>query len=358
MPKRKVMITGGAGFIGSWLTDLIKDECEVTLFDNLHPQVHGLDPSKARAAATARADRFIEGDVGDKPTLETAIRETQPDIVYHLAAETGTGQSYDEPTRYNHVNVIGTTHLVEAIRAHGPSVSRVVVAGSRSVYGEGACRDTEGRIVTAPPREMHRMEAGDFGLYSSDGAPLTPIPTPEDIKLMPASVYASSKLMQEYLIEQCFQGTDVEVSILRLQNVYGPGQSLKNPYTGVISIMSQQIEQGKRLNVYEDGDIVRDFVFVGDVARAFAMAGLGEAPTNGPINVGLGQPTSILDMAEALLRLYGHDPSERDITGNFRAGDVRYAVGDIERARTVLGFTPEVSFQDGLHRFFDWARAA
>ncbi|MEM0922299.1 MAG: NAD-dependent epimerase/dehydratase family protein [Pseudomonadota bacterium] len=358
MSKRKVLITGGAGFIGSWLTDLIRNECEVVLFDSLHPQVHGADPAKSRAEAKARADRLIEGDVGDRAAVERVIAETDPEVVFHLAAETGTGQSYDEPTRYNHVNVIGTTHLIEAIRAHGPNVRRVVVAGSRSVYGEGACRDGEGRVVTAPPRDMARMKAGDFGLYCEAGRPLTPIATPEDIRLMPASVYASSKLMQEYLIEQCFHGTEVEVSILRLQNVYGPGQSLKNPYTGVISIMSQQIEQGKRLNVYEDGQIVRDFVFVGDVARAFALAGLGDRPTHGPVNIGHGQPTTILQMAEELLRLYGRDPGERDISGDFRAGDVRYALGDIARARDVLGFAPEVDFAQGLARFFDWARAA
>lgn len=358
MAKRKVLITGGAGFIGTWLTREIQAECEVTLFDNLHPQVHGLDRSKSRAEAAARADRFIEGDVADGEALAQAVREVQPEVVYHLAAETGTGQSYDEPTRYNMVNVIGTTHLVEAVRAHGDSVRRVAVASSRSVYGEGACRNADGQIVTAPPRDMARMQAGDFGLYCAEGKPLTPIPTPENITLMPASVYASSKLMQEHLLEQCFQGTDVEVSILRLQNVYGPGQSLKNPYTGVISIMSQQIEQGKRLNVYEDGDIVRDFVFVGDVARAFALAGLGAQPTRGPINIGQGQPTSILQMAEGLLRLYGRDPGERDISGDFRAGDVRYAVGDISRAKAVLDFEPEVGFEQGLTAFFDWARAA
>lgn len=357
MSKTKVLITGGAGFIGTWLTREIQDRCDVTLFDNLHPQVHGLDKARASAEAAAKA-HFIEGDIADREAVAAAVRDTAPEVIYHFAAETGTGQSYDEPTRYNMVNVIGTTNLVEAVRAHGGSVRRVAVASSRSVYGEGACKDGAGRIVTAPPREIRRMEAGDFDLYDAEGNRLTPIPTPEDITLMPASVYASSKLMQEYLLEQCFQGTDVEVAMLRLQNVYGPGQSLKNPYTGVISIMSQQIEQGKRLNVFEDGEIYRDFVFVGDVARAFAMAGLGEKCPRGPINIGNGAATSILEMAESLLKLYGRDPSERDISGAFRAGDVRYAVGDLSRARAELGFEPEVDFAEGLSRFFDWARAA
>ncbi|MEM6906787.1 MAG: NAD-dependent epimerase/dehydratase family protein, partial [Pseudomonadota bacterium] len=342
-----------------WLIgELRQRPCEITLFDSLHPQVHGADPASGRAGATERADRLIEGDVGDAEALAAAVRACDPEIVYHLAAETGTGQSYDEPTRYNRANVLGTTHLVEAIRAHGPNVRRVIVASSRSVYGEGACRDERGQIVTAPPREASRMQGGDFELYCPAGRPLAPIATPEDIRLMPASVYASTKLMQEYLLEQCFHGTEVEVSILRLQNVYGPGQSLKNPYTGVISIMSQQIEQGRRLNVFEDGKIVRDFVFVGDVARAFALAGFGPHPTGGPVNIGHGQPTTILEMAQGLLTLYGRDPGELDISGDFRAGDVRFAVGDISRAAETLGFAPQVGFAEGLAKFFDWARAA
>jgi dTDP-L-rhamnose 4-epimerase len=350
--SRRVLITGGAGFIGSRLARLLAaGGDDVVRFDNLHPQVHGV------LRRSGDGTGLVVGDVGDAAALAGCVRYFNPEIVYHLAAETGTGQSHDEPARYNHVNVMGTAHLVEAVRSHGRAVRRLIVAGSRAVYGEGAGRRPDGTVVNGEPRRPEDMQRGDFSVKDATGAVLEPVPTPEWLPPMPASVYASTKLMQEHLLTQCFAGTAVDVAILRLQNVYGPGQSLSNPYTGVISIFAQQIEQGRRLNIFEDGDIVRDFVYVDDAVRAFAAAAdLAAAPAR-PINIGSGVGTSIRDMARGLLELYGRDPSEHDVTGAFRVGDVRHAVADITTAKALLRWEPNVGFAEGLARFAEWAKA-
>lgn len=359
MAKQRILITGGAGFIGSRLARLLVERGnDVLCYDNLHPQVHGVLRPAAGALFGPNGAGLVMGDVTDAAALASCVRYYDPEIIYHLAAETGTGQSHDEPTRYNSVNVIGTTNLVEAVRRHGRRVRRVMLAGSRSIYGEGAASQAGGGICNAEPRMPEDMKRGDFALRNAAGAVVRPVPTPEWLPPKPASVYASTKLMQEYLLGQCFTGTPVEVVVLRLQNVYGPGQSLSNPYTGVISIFSQQIEAGLRLNIFEDGDIIRDFVFVDDVVCAFAAAADLAAAPGLPVNIGSGVATSIRDMARALLKLYGRDPEAHDVSGNFRVGDVRFAVADISRARARLGWTPEVSFEQGLKRFWEWSSVA
>jgi dTDP-L-rhamnose 4-epimerase len=352
---QRILITGGAGFIGSRLAKSLCDKHEVMIFDNFHPQVHGFTHVEEATGLVGKC-RIVRGDVANAEELGSAIRSFKPDLIYHLAAETGTGQSYDEPTRYNLVNVVGTSNLIEAVRAHGSAVRRIVLAGSRAIYGEGAARDARGNVRNAPPRLIEDMRRGDFGLKDEQGAPLTPVPTPEILAAAPASIYASTKLMQEYIFTQCAAGTDVEIAILRLQNVYGPGQSLRNPYTGVISIFCQKVEQGEGLNVFEDGEIIRDFVYVDDVVAAFrTCATLGSAPAS-PINIGTGSPVSICSMAKSVLTLYGRSPDDHQITGNFRAGDVRHAVAEIALARNLLDWQPRTDFETGLRRFVEWAK--
>ncbi len=352
---QRILITGGAGFIGSRLAKSLCDKHEVMVFDNFHPQVHGYDRVEEATGLVGKC-RIVRGDVANAEELRSAVRSFNPDLIYHLAAETGTGQSYDEPTRYNLVNVIGTTNLIEAVRAHGSGVRRIVLSGSRAIYGEGAARDAQGRLRNAAPRRVKDMRRGDFGLKDEQGASLTPVPTPETLAAAPASIYASTKLMQEYICTQCAVGTDVEIAILRLQNVYGPGQSLRNPYTGVISIFCQKVEQGEWLDVFEDGEIIRDFVYVDDVVEAFGTCATLASVPESPINIGTGSPVTIHSMAKSVLTLYGRSPDDHKVTGNFRAGDVRYAVAEIALARDLLGWRPRTGFATGLKRFVEWAK--
>ena len=351
-----VLVTGGAGFIGARLcTALVAQGATVTAYDNLLQQVHGDNRDNIDRLAASGA-RLIEGDVADSKALRDALVTTRPQLVYHLAAETGTGQSFNEPAHYTMVNVQGTSYLIEAIRAVG-GVRRVVLAASRSVYGEGACVDADGVARAAVARSAEALGRGDYAPRDADGRALTPVPTAAArCPVAPASVYASSKLMQEYLLQQAFWGLDVEVGLLRLQNVYGPGQSLSNPYTGVLSIFVRQILDGLILNIYEDGQITRDFVFVDDVVTAFMKMGQATAVPKGPVDIGLGQGTSILDVARLMLQALGAPPDQLRITGHFRAGDIRYGVADITAARDVLGWQPEVHLAEGLDHLLQWSQ--
>jgi len=356
MARERVLITGGAGFIGSRLADCLAPAHDVTAYDNLHEQAHaGNSGNLARLEEGGIS--LIKGDVRDASALRDAIARVDPTIIYHLAAETGTGQSFDMPTQYTEVNVTGTAHLIEAVRAQGPSVTRIVLAGSRSVYGEGAYVDRTGAPVTALARNPQDMERGDFAAKDITGGVLTPVPTNASCPVAPASVYASTKLMQEYLLRQAFWGTDVAVGVLRLQNVYGPGQSMNNPYTGVLSIFARQIQEGKILDIYEDGDIVRDFVLVDDVVRAFAMMGEAETMPQSILDIGSGKASSIIEIARILLPLFGRSPDDLRVTGKFRPGDVRYALADIAPATAHLGWTPSVPLNEGLVRLADWSKS-
>lgn len=355
MSDKTFFVTGGAGFIGSRLCALLAQEGTVVAFDNLHPQVHAGNPDNVNRLG-ASGVRLIVGDVCNPEALRSAIAEVSPDVVYHLAAETGTGQSFDLVARYNDVNIMGTAHLIEAIRAEGPKVRRVVLAGSRSVYGEGACVNAAGQPTAAVARTDEDMRRGDFAPKDRFGTPLTPVPTDASCVVAPASIYASTKYMQELLLEQAFWGTEVGVGILRLQNVYGPGQSLNNPYTGVLSIFTRQIAEGRTLNIYEDGEITRDFVLVSDVAEAFRRIGTIDTLPGQIVDIGSGEPATILAVAQELLRLMGAEPQRTNITGAFRPGDIRYAVADISAAREKLGWQPAVALAEGLAQLVEWSK--
>lgn len=352
---QSVLITGGAGFIGSRLALALQDRCDVTVFDNFHPQAHDGNPEN-RLRLIRHGIKTITGDIRDARAVQDIVAATRPDIIYHLAAETGTGQSFDQPARYVDVNVMGTAHLIEAIRAHAPDHCRIILAGSRSVYGEGACIDATGRPMVAMERSAADLAAGVYHPRSRAGTSLVPVPTNADCPVAPASVYASTKLMQEYLLQQSFWGTGRTVGILRLQNVYGPGQSLNNPYTGVLSIFCRQIQQGQTLQIFEDGCIVRDFVLVDDVVRAFAMMGQAGVMPGEILDIGSGQPATILDVARHLLQSLGAPQDRLRITGAFRPGDIRHAVADISRAAAVLGWAPLTSLDQGLDSLAAWSR--
>jgi len=349
MKGERIFITGGAGFIGSRLVRALAAQgAEITVFDNLHPQVHGSSPTINLPA------HLVVGDVCDAATLAKALDECRPTIVVHLAAETGTGQSADEPVRYVDVNVGGTARLIEVLKGLKSPPSRVVLAATRAVYGEGAYKNNAGQLIVPPPRQTSAMAKGIFDLHDAEGCPLTPIPTPEHLPPAPGSVYGASKLMQEYLLQQV--PAPWGTAILRLQNVYGPGQSLRNPYTGVLSIFCQQALAGRTLNIFEDGHIYRDFVFVDDVVTAFVAACSEPGALGRILNIGTGERTSIFDAAKLILENLGLPTDRLQVSGDFRAGDIRHAVADIDLAKSVLRWRPATTFSSGVAQLVEWSK--
>lgn len=346
---KRIFITGGAGFIGSRLTNaLARCGAEVTVYDNLLPQVHGDAPSIDIPA------RLVIGDVRDRAAMQAAVDICNPEIVIHLAAETGTGQSADEPTRYTEVNVVGTAQLIEILRERESPPERFLLAATRAVYGEGAYRRSNGEIIIAPPRDLATMRNGRFEVFDTDGSLLAPIPTDTHLPPMPGSVYGSSKLMQEYLLSQT--PAPWKTVTLRLQNVYGPGQSLRNPYTGVLSIFSNQAMLGEAINVYEDGEIYRDFIFVDDVVNSFVAGCREDVLLGGVFNIGTGLPMSILTAARLIMRELGLDENLVKVNGAFRPGDIRYAVADIHRIVETGVWKPQIIPEDGIARLVKWAK--
>ena len=344
----KVLITGAAGFIGSRLgAALLSNGHEVVGFDNFHEQVHGINPPKDYPFP------IVDGDIRDFDALLCLLASHDFSIIYHLAAETGTGQSFDEPTRYSDVNVLGTTKLFEAIRKTDFKPKKIILAGTRAVYGEGLYVNELGEQEVACTRNSIAMENGDFDVYGINGNKLFPKPTPETLQPTPDSVYASSKLMQEHLIKNL--SSDMDWTILRFQNVYGPGQSLRNPYTGVLSIFCSQILSNKTLEIYEDGEIYRDFVFVDDVVESLvAVIDKGSQET---INIGSGSTVSMKEVVHKLFHIASKDGFNADykVSGRFRDGDIRFAQADITKARDLLDWNPSVDLEEGLSRLIKWS---
>lgn len=357
MSDQSILITGGAGFIGTRLVQaLLKAEPKrrIWILDNLHSQVHGPD---AGPPMFPDGVEFVRGDVVDQKSLQDVVQRAKPEIIYHLAAETGTGQSSDEPTRYCNVNILGTTNLIESLRNIG-TPRRVILAASRAVYGEGAYRDALGVEYAGLPRRAEQMSIGDFSAPLPPGASLPSTATKSHAGLppAPASVYASTKLMQEYLLTQSGEVANWDATILRFQNVYGPGQSLRNPYTGVLSIFARQLLAGNTLNIFEDGKIARDFVFVDDVVDALVLAGETSISHGTILDIGSGLAVPILDVARTLMRALGRQEDAFRISGEYRVGDIRHACADIESATKLLGWMPRIGIEEGLERLALWAR--
>lgn len=352
----KVLITGGAGFIGSSLAlRLVADGHEVTVLDNLSPQIHGSDPDSSPLFASINGKaRFIRGDVTDRAALTAALAGQE--AVVHLAAETGTGQSMYKIDHYCAVNIGGTALLLDILANAPHQVRRLVVASSRSIYGEGRYRSAELGCVCPGARTAEDMAAGDFEVkYPGATSQLELVATDEESKIHPASVYGITKQVQEQLVLTVCPSLGVEGVALRYQNVFGPGQSLSNPYTGILSIFSNLLMQGKGLNIFEDGTESRDFVYIDDAVEATRLALTHPAAANQVFNVGTGVPVSVMRVAETLARLYGADVPIA-VTGNFRVGDIRHNYADMTRIERVLGFRPAYDFERGIALFVDWAK--
>jgi dTDP-L-rhamnose 4-epimerase len=279
------------------------------------------------------------------------------DAILHLAAETGTGQSMYDIVHYNTVNVVGTANLLEAL-VETKTVRRLVVASSRSVYGEGAYQCAVHGLVQPGERDVSALAEGHFDpVCPLCAAALTPAPTREEDALAPASVYAVTKLAQENLMLAMGRAFGIPTVALRYQNVYGPGQSLNNPYTGILSIFSREMLAGRPIEIFEDGKDSRDFVHVNDVARANVSALRHELSGTHVVNIGTGQATSVATLTKALAEAYGyaHEPK---VSGRFRAGDIRHNFADIARASSILGWRPAIDFESGINGFCQWVRDA
>ena len=350
----RILITGGAGFIGSNLAlALIDSGHEVTVLDSLSPQIHGADP-RARSALFRSIDgrvRFFEGSVTDEAAWTLAL-EGQEAIV-HLAAETGTGQSMYEIKRYVDVNIGGTALMLNLLANRPHSVRKIVVSSSRALYGEGKYASADG-IVYPVARTNGDLQAGKFELYcTKSGAPLTLLPTDEDSKLHPSSVYGITKQSQEQLIMTVCPAISIAATALRYQNVYGPGQSLSNPYTGILSIFSTRILHGKPINIFEDGNESRDFVYIDDIVSATALALLSPAANGEVFGIGSGVATTVRHATETLCAKFGI-PTEMNVTGAYRVGDIRHNYADITKARRLLNYLPAVDFDTGIGEFVKW----
>ncbi len=347
--SKHVLITGGAGFIGSHLAyELLQQGYRVRALDSLLPQVHG--PDQRRPAYLPAEVELQVGDVRDPEAVERALRGV--DAVYHLAAMVGVGQSMYEIARYTDVNNLGTATLLQALIER--PVERLVVASSMSIYGEGLYKAPDGSIAVGEERPLEQLKARKWEVRSAEGETLTPVPTPEWKTPSLASVYALSKYDQERLCLITGRAYGLPTVALRFFNVFGPHQALSNPYTGVLAIFASRYLNGNPPLINEDGFQQRDFVHVTDVARACRLALESPAAAGQVFNVGSGQPYTIRDIASRMADALGRRHPQAEITGKYRVGDIRHCFADISLARSVLGYAPQVGMERGLMELAAW----
>ncbi len=350
-----VLVTGGAGFIGSHTVDqLLGRGCRVRVFDCLDPQVHGgigTPPQHLSPEA-----EFVQGDMRDRDSLRKALQGI--DAIIHDAAAVGVGQSQYQIDHYIDVNVRGTAVLLDILANGKTSVERLLVASSMSIYGEGLYRRPgDGSFVAPQLRPDNQLEAGEFEVRDPEtDEVLEPVPTPESKPLFCTSVYAQAKKDQEEYSLIVGRAHKIPTVACRFFNVYGPRQSLNNPYTGVAAIFSSRIKNGKPPLVYEDGEQLRDFTSVHDLVRAKLLLLEDERANHGVYNIGTGNKASILDIAGHLAKLYGRSDLEPEVLRKFRSGDVRHCYGDISKLKA-LGFKPQVSLEEGLRELVEWGES-
>jgi dTDP-L-rhamnose 4-epimerase len=349
----KVLITGGAGFIGQHVTRfLLRRDISVTILDNYLPQVHG--EAGQLPVDLAGEVRSVRGDVADPVAIKDALQGV--DRILHLAAETGTGQSMYEIGRYARTNLEGTAQLFDYL-AKTPSrnIDRIVVASSRAIYGEGAYKCEREGVVYPQSRDSADKQLGRFD-------PLCPvckgacmaIATPESAPPQPSSFYGLTKLTQEQMVLLFGQVLRIPSIALRYQNVYGPGQSLQNPYTGILAIFSNLARVGQPIRVFEDGMESRDFVYIDDVVAATVTALLAPMEGYHSVNVGSDERITVLQVAEQIAAHF-ESRSKVQVTGAFREGDIRHGFADLTCAKQLLGYYPAWAFRDGLEHFLNWA---
>ncbi len=348
-----VFITGGAGFIGTRLAQRFADDgAKVTVVDNLSDQVHGtgadFDPRLIDVATCVR------GDVRDRELMHQLLAGQE--VIVHLAAETGTGQSMYAVEHYADVNMQGTALMLDLLVNERPeTLSKLIVASSRAIYGEGQYHCSTHGTVFAGPRTEADMSAGRFEAVCPHCRGVVELmPTSEATPYGPSSFYGLSKQVQEQMVLMFASALGIDGFALRYQNVYGPGQSLTNPYTGILAVFSNLVRQGKPLNIFEDGLESRDFVFIDDVVEATFACAQRDVHGVSALNVGSGERTTVLQVAQAVIEYFGEDvPVE--VTGAYRVGDIRHNVADISLIRSLTGYAPKWQFKDGLNAFLTWA---
>jgi len=346
--SRRALITGGCGFIGRQVTkELLENGYSVAVLDNLVEQVHG----DAAPPRDGRADYHI-GDVRDPERVRESLKSV--DVVVHLAAEVGVGQSMYEIARYVGVNDLGTGVLLECLIDN--PVERIVVASSMSVYGEGLYTTADGSRFDRARRRKERLQAGLWDPTDAEGRPLSPIATDEEKPVELASIYALTKYAQERAVLIFGEAYPTEAVALRLFNVFGPGQALSNPYTGVLANFASRLANNERPLIFEDGRQKRDFVHVRDVARAFRLALESKDAAGQVINIGSGNAYTIRQVAELLADAMGLSEIEPEILKKLRSGDIRHCFADISKAHDLLGFEPQHRLEDTVGEFSEWVR--
>ena len=344
----RILITGGAGFIGSHLADeLLQSGHAVKVLDFLCSQVHG---AEKQSPEYLNPDvELVLGDVRDRAAVDRALQGI--DAVYHFAAAVGVGQSMYEVEHYASINDIGTAVLLEALIKR--PVERLIVASSMSIYGEGLYRSRRGAIYCAVERSPTQLRSACWDPLDDEGAALEPIPTPESKTPALTSVYALSKYVQERMCLMIGRAYNIPTVALRFFNVYGPRQALSNPYTGVLAIFASRLLNGKAPLIFEDGEQQRDFVNVRDVVQACRLSLDAAAAPDRVFNIGSGHAFTISELAERMADALGKN-LEPQITGKYRVGDIRHCFADVALARSMLGYTPEVSLEDGVLELADW----
>ena len=352
--NQRVLITGGAGFIGSNLAlKLLSKGYDVTVLDNLSPQIHGNEPSQSPLFKTIEGKvKFIQDSVLSYNAWKEALVDV--DVVVHLAAETGTGQSMYEIEKYTDVNVKGTSIFLDILANEEHSVKKIVVASSRSIYGEGKyhCK-THGEVYPTERLDLD-MAKGDFEAKCPKcGEDVELCATDEESLIHPTSIYGITKQVQEQMFMVMGKSLGIPAVAFRYQNVYGAGQSLSNPYKGILSIFSTRIKNGNSINIFEDGLESRDFIYVDDIVDA-TILGIEKDEANYKVfNVGFGETVNVLQVAQALIKAYGQEV-ELNVSGNYRLGDIRHNYADLSLIQSTLGFEPKVSFEEGIARFTNW----
>jgi len=347
---RRALVTGGAGFVGSHLVDaLLARGDRVRILDNLDPQVHG--PDRRRPAWVPADAELIQGDMRSADDVRRSLREI--DVVYHLAAAVGVGQSMYQIADYTDVNTLGTAHLLQALVDDRGGVEKLVVASSMSIYGEGRYVRPDGGEPAAVLRTADRLREHQWEPADADGTVLTPAPTDEGKPLDPTSIYALTKADQEKMVLMVGAAYGIPSVALRFFNIYGPRQALSNPYTGVAAIFSSRLLNGQPPLVFEDGEQKRDFVSVHDIVQALLLSAQEEAAVGKAFNVGSGRAVTVREVGATLASVLGTDV-EAQVVGKYRVGDIRHCFADISLAREVLGYEPRVTFEAGMQELVAW----